>query len=88
MPLIVTFAAELLIALFIAGLMAHFAQEFMTLRAGLLTGFAIWLGFVFPAIVVNHQFQAARPMLTLIDGLHWLGVFLVQGAVIGWFGVI
>jgi len=25
--------------------------------------------------------------LTLIDGGHWLGVLLIQGAIIGWFGV-
>lgn len=87
-PLVVTFLAELVIALFIAGLMAHFAHEFMTIRAGLLTGLAIWTGFVMPTIVVNHQFQMAPFTLTIIDGLHWLGVFLIQGAVVGWFGVI
>ena len=25
--------------------------------------------------------------LTLIDGGHWLGVLLIQGAILGWWGV-
>jgi len=27
-----------------------------------------------------------KPALTLLDGGHWLGVLLLQGAVIGWLG--
>jgi hypothetical protein len=26
-------------------------------------------------------------MLTLIDGGHWLAVLLIQGAIMGWWGV-
>jgi hypothetical protein len=36
---------------------------------------------------VNHAFGGAKPMLTLIDGGYWLAVLLIQGAVIGAFGV-
>jgi hypothetical protein len=25
--------------------------------------------------------------LTVIDGAHWLGVLVIQGAIIGWWGV-
>jgi hypothetical protein len=39
------------------------------------------------SLVVNHAFQGVRRTLTLIDGGHWLGVLLIQGAIIGWFGV-
>jgi hypothetical protein len=28
-----------------------------------------------------------RRVLTLIDAGHWLGVLLIQGALIGWMGV-
>ena len=35
----------------------------------------------------RHAFQGARPSLTFIDGGHWLGVLLIQGAILGWWGV-
>ena len=36
---------------------------------------------------VNHAFEGAKPMLTVIDGGHWLAVLLLMGAIIGAFGV-
>ena len=27
-----------------------------------------------------------KPMLTVIDGIGWLGAMLIIGAIIGWFG--
>ena len=47
----------------------------------------LWLGFVIPTMVVNYAFHGARQTLTLIDGGHWLGVLLIQGAILGWWGV-
>jgi hypothetical protein len=43
-------------------------------------------GFVITTMAVNHAFQGARGSLTLLDGGHWLGVLLVQGAILGWWG--
>jgi len=54
--------------------------------AGLTTAFFVWFAFVLTTMAVNHGFQGAKRMLTLIDGLHWLGVLLIQGLVIGLFG--
>jgi hypothetical protein len=34
------------------------------------------------SLIVNHAFQGAKRMLTLIDGGHWLGVLLIQSAVL------
>ena len=34
----------------------------------------------------DHALDTVRRMRTLIDGGHWLGVLLLIGAVIGWFG--
>lgn len=48
-------------------------------------GGLIAVGFVLTTLVVNHTFQQARRTLTLIDGGHWLGVLVIQGAVLGWF---
>lgn len=86
-PFVVTFVAQLLMAAMLAGIMLHLARGGVppTLRNGLVSGFCIWLGFVATAIVVNHQFQKRKAALTLIDGGHWLGVLLIQGAIVGHF---
>jgi hypothetical protein len=52
-----------------------------------ISGFLVWLGFVITTMGVNHAFSGAKPMLTLIDGGYWLAVLIIQGAVIGAFGV-
>ena len=59
----------------------------MSIRAGIISGFLLWLGFVITTMAVNHTFQGARRSLTLIDGGHWLGVLLIQGAILGWWGI-
>lgn len=56
------------------------------LSGGLLTGLAAAVGFALPVTAINYIYPARRAALTLIDGGHWLGVLLVQGAVIGLFG--
>ena len=53
---------------------------------GVVSGAFIWLGFVITTMVVNYAFHGARHALTLIDGGHWLGVLLIQGAILGWWG--
>ena len=75
----------LILALMLAGVMGHLGD--ITIRGGVISGFFVWLGFVITTMGVNHVFSGAKPMLTLIDGGHWLAVLLVMGAVIGAFGV-
>lgn len=84
-PYLITFAALLVMSTMLAGIVGHLGV--VNLKNGLITGALLWLGFVATSLVVNHAFQGARPMLTLIDGGHWLGVLLIQGAIIGSFGV-
>ena len=50
-------------------------------------GAFVWTGFVITTMGVNHTFGGQKPMLTLIDGLYWLAVLVLMGAVIGAFGV-
>lgn len=85
MPFIIAFVSLLVMAWMLAGIMGHLGE--VTLWNGVVSGFFVWLGFVITTIGVNHAFQDAKPMLTAIDGGHWLAVLLVQGAVIGAFGV-
>ena len=83
-PMIVSFVAELVMAFILAGLMAHLGG--FSVRTGLLTGAICWFGFVLTTTATNHGYQQAKPSLTLIDSAHWLGVMLIQGAVLGALG--
>ena len=71
----------------LAGVIGHLGPGQVTLRNGLIGGFFIWIGFVLTTLIVNYVFQNQKPMLTVIDGGHWLGVLLIEGAVIGAIGV-
>jgi hypothetical protein len=88
-PYIVAFAALLIMAWMFAGVLLHLSRSGMVIsvRAGVISGFFLWFGFVITTMAVNHAFQGAKRSLTLIDGGHWLGVLLIQGAVLGWWGV-
>ena len=88
-PYIIAFAAELIMAWMFAGVLLHLVRGGMpmSIRAGVISGFFLWFGFVATTLAVNHAFQGAKRSLTLIDGGHWLGVLLIQGAIIGWWGV-
>lgn len=86
-PYVVAFLGQLIMALFLAGLLVHLGADRVTIKDGLLAAAAIWTGFVITTMSVNYAFHGARPVLTLIDGGHWLGVLLIQGAIIGWMGL-
>lgn len=83
MAMIVSAIAEFVMALILAGVIAHTAKKGVTVNAGMLVGAICWLGFVITTLATNHAYGKARPALTLIDGAHWLGVLLIQGAVLG-----
>ena len=89
MPLLfaITFVAQLLMAWVLAGIIGHVGTGQVTLKSGLISGAFIWLGFVATTLAVNHGYQGSRWSLTMIDGGHWLGVLLIQGAIIGLMGV-
>lgn len=86
-PYIKAYIAELVMAFILAGVMGTLAAKGgITVWQGMVTGTLMWLGFILSSLVVNHAFQGARNALTFIDAGHWLGVVLVQGAVLGWLG--
>jgi len=86
---VTTFIALLVMAWMFAVVLLHLTRGGMAVgvRAGMISGFFLWFGFVITTMAVNHAFQGARRALTLIDGGHWLGVLLIQGAILGWWGV-
>lgn len=86
-PYVIAFVAQLVMAYVLAGILGHLGTGQVTLHNGLIAGAICWAGFVATSLAVNHAFQGARLKLTAIDGGHWLGVLLIQGALIGWFGI-
>ena len=60
---------------------------FGVVMVGIVSGLFLWLGFVITTLAVNNAYAQRKLALTVIDGLHWLGVLVVQGAVIGLMGV-
>ena len=81
--MIVSFVAEFVMAIILAGVIAHTAKKGVTIYSGMLVGAICWLGFVITTLATNHAYGKAKPTLTLIDGGHWLGVLLLQGCVLG-----
>jgi hypothetical protein len=86
---VLTFAAQLVMAWMLAGVLLHLEWGGVpsTARNGLIAAAFIWFGFVITTMVVNYAFHGAKQTLTLIDGGHWLCVLLIQGLVIGWWGI-
>jgi hypothetical protein len=86
MPLVIAFVAQVIMAWVLAGIIGHLGPAQITLANALSAAALVWLGFIATTLAVNHTFQGADRMLTLIDGGHWLGVLLLQAAIIGLFG--
>lgn len=85
-PFIVSFIALLIIGVVMYVVINSVYLGEFTLSNGLLTGFVLWLGFMLPTIAVNQRYQGYGWDLTLIDALHWLGVALIIGAILGLWG--
>ena len=78
------FVCQLVMAFVFAGVIYHTGET--SIQAGLISALMIWVGIVMTTQIINHRFQGKPWSLTLIDGGHWLGVLVVQGVGIGWFG--
>ena len=86
-PFIVSIVALLVMAWVLAGTIGHLGPGQVTLKNGVISALFLWLGFVVTTLSVNYAFGQRKPMLAVIDGIHWLGVLVVQGAIIGAMGV-
>jgi Protein of unknown function (DUF1761) len=85
LPFIYAFAAELVMAWTLAGLLGHIGP--LSLRSGIISAAFCWLGFVMATMLVNNSFARRDWRLMWIDGGHWLLVLLLMGAIIGGMGV-
>lgn len=80
-PFILAGLANLIMALMLAGILAHMGRS--GLINGVLTGLSVWFGFILTTITVNYAFASRPRALTFIDTGHWLAVLTVIGAIIG-----
>ena len=83
-PFIVAAIGQLVMAFMFAGIVGHLGE--ITVINTMISAIFIWIGFIVTTLSVNHTFQGASPILTLIDTWHWLAVLLVMGLIIGLFG--
>jgi hypothetical protein len=83
-PFILVFVGELIMAWAMYGILFHMGM--FTLRAGAISGAALWLGFVLTTITANYAFAGKKPMLIVIDSAAWLGAMVIMGAIVGWMG--
>ena len=84
-PFIWSVVVELIMAYFLTLLTPALIGE-VTVVGGAIVGAHMWLGFVITSLIMNHRYEGLKWSLTVIDGLHLLGVLLIQGVVIGLFG--
>jgi len=85
LPFVIAFAAALVMAWVLAGIMGHLGQ--LSIKNGVISGAFCWLGFTIPAMTANYTFARRRPLLLLIDGGYWLAALVVMGAIIGGLGI-
>ena len=85
LPFIISIVALAVMATVLYGTLGHLGQ--VSLKSGVITALFMWLGFVVTTMAVNNAFGQRKASLTIIDGIHWLGVLVIQGAIIGAMGV-
>jgi hypothetical protein len=86
-PFILAFLANLVMAFILAGVVGHLGVGQVTLRNTVISAFLLWFGFVLTTLTVNYSFGRRPLKLMAIDGGHWLLVLMVQGVIIGLWGV-
>ena len=86
-PFIISFAALIVMAWVLAGSIGHLGMGQVTVKNGIISGLFMWAGFVATTVFVNNAYPGRKVMLSVIDSIHWLGVLVIQSAVIGAMGV-
>lgn len=82
------FAAEFWIAAIIAGALILAPDEAGAWTMALGTAIILFIGFVFPAMLVSNLVAGRGFGPTFRDGGHWLGVFLLQAFVMEALGLV
>jgi hypothetical protein len=86
-PFVISFVALLIMGWVLAGTLGHLGAGQVTVKNGIISGLFVWLGFVVTTVFVNNAYPGRKYLLSVIDSLHWLGVLVIQGAVLGAIGL-
>ena len=86
-PFVISFVALIIMAWVLAGTLGHLGPNQVTLKNGIISGLFLWLGFIATTVFVNNAYPGRKYSLSAIDSIHWLGVVVIEGAVIGAMGV-
>ena len=86
-PFIISSIALIVMAWVLAGSVGHLGPGQVTVKNGIISGLFMWVGFVVTTVFVNNAYPGRKYMLSVIDSIHWLGVLVIQGAIIGAMGV-
>src|SRR3954464_8452877 len=78
-PFVVVFVSEIIMAWATYGILVHL--NMFTLRAGLISGAALWFGYILTTVASNYAFHGRKPALIVIDSLAWLGAMLIIGGI-------
>ena len=85
-PFILSFVALIVMAFVLSGAIGHLGPGQVSVKNGIISGVILWAGLVVTTIFVNNAYPGRKYMLSIIDSIHWLGVLVIQGAVIGAMG--
>ncbi len=85
---VIAFVAEAWLCAILAGalILAPPKGSVWTMTLG--SAFVIWLGFVVPSLAASYRFRALAGRAVLVDCGYWLGVMLVQAAVLRLIGLV
>ena len=86
-PYVISILLEFIMAYVLAVLFLHMADGTPSLGTALASAFFIWLGFIATTQTINHRYSLKPWSLSLIDGGHWLGVLLIQAAIMALMGL-
>jgi hypothetical protein len=86
-PFIISFVALVVMAWVLAGSVGHLGPGQVTVKNAIISGLFMWAGFIATTVFVNNAYPGRKYSLSVIDSIHWLGVVVIQGAVIGGMGV-
>lgn len=86
-PFVISFVALVVMSWVLAGTLGHLGTGQVTLKNGIVSGLFMWAGFIVTTVFVNNAYPGRKYSLSMIDSIHWLGVVVIEGAVIGAFGV-
>ena len=86
-PFVISFVALIVMAFVLAGSIGHLGPGNVTVTNGIISGLILWAGFIATTVFVNNAYPGRSYRLSAIDSIHWLGVVVIQGAIIGAMGV-